>query len=136
MNARPTSPARAEAHGLAAVQEALVAACAALPDVLEVALVLLPDGVVLAGRGAGGQTEHELLARATVRCFGAVGDELVEGFALFGERMAAWQRGRHEPRLALCAVAERRANLSLFMIAARAAMEQLEREIDVDALDP
>src|SRR5262249_26391825 len=117
------------------LQAALARACADVPDVISAALVLLPDGYLLAGLGQGGLMEHDLLARATGRCFGAVADEFVEFYALLVDRVVLWQRGRGAARLALCIVSERRVNLALLLSASRAAVSELERQVDAEVFD-
>lgn len=122
---------------MTAVDEAMAAACAGVPGLVQGVLVLLPDAYVIGSVGAARASEQEPLVRAVARAFAADGPSGRAGYPQLliavEDHFVVAQRGRAEPRLALAAVCTREVNLALVQIAARAALAGLEASIDLGA---
>lgn len=115
-------------------------ACEDVPGLTQAALVLLPDGLCLAGLGTSSLAELEPAIRATSRCFAppraseATAAALTECVLILGESLVVLARGRRDPRLALVVTCARIANLALLQQSTRAALRQLEDAFDLAAL--
>ena len=117
--------------------EALESACAALPGLLQAALVLLPEGVLLGGIGVERAIDHEHLLRAAAFCFAATNtpdnpsETMSEYVFVSTDRIVVIQRGRSDDRLALAVVCTRAPNLALVMSASRRAIVTMETSLVV-----
>jgi len=115
-------------------------ACDVIPGLLQAALVLLPEGLVLGGIGFGGAYDREPLARSAARCLSCrldepiIGDrapQFVEHLFLFHEQLVVILQGRQSPRLALAVSCSRDLNLALSLTAARRALGAIETSVDL-----
>jgi hypothetical protein len=111
----------------------LLRVCDDLPGLVQAALVLVPEEVLLARVGGESALDHEPLLRAAVRCFGgpAADDSVVEYLFVTEDHFVVMQRGRKDPRLALAVRCDREKNLALVLGATRAAIAALEAEVDL-----
>lgn len=117
--------------------ESIESACAALPGLVQAALVLLPEGVLLGGIGVGHAADHEHLLRAAAFCFAATNtpanpsESMSEYVFVSHDRLIVIQRGRTDDRLALVVVCTRAPNLALVMSGSRRAMQTIETSLVV-----
>ena len=124
---------------------ALASIWGVVPDLKRAALVLLPEGFVLAATGEGTAGDHELLARAAVRCFGSgggslaarPGDEVVftDYFAVMPEQVLLLLRCARQSRLALAVVCDAVINVGFMRVLARSALESLAEQVNTAEID-
>jgi len=122
--------------------ETLVArACERIPGFVRGALVLLPDGLLLAGIGDS-VLDLEPLIRSASRCFaGRSGPVLpnwrdepfVEYLFVIHDQLVVIEGGRRDPRLALALACTREHNVGFALSAARLAMTDVEADVDLSA---
>jgi hypothetical protein len=120
----------------------LAQACEQVPGLVQGALALLPEGLLLGGVGPGKAFDREPLARAAARCLSSVGeaspDEAARTFVehvFVGPReLYVIARGSRYPRLALALSCSTEANLAFVLSASRAALRKLEASIDLEGL--
>jgi len=117
----------------------LARACDRIPALVRGALLLVPDGILLGNVGGDRVSELEPLLRAAVRALAlritpAVNRAVPEAFSeytfVIGDELVL-VRGSRNCRLALAAVCTREPNLAFAMSATRAAMAELEAELDL-----
>jgi hypothetical protein len=117
-------------------------ACQRVPGVVCGALVLLPEGLLLAGVGGETALDLEPLIRSASRCLAsrpAPGltaqppEPFVEYLFVIHDQLVVVQRGRREARLALALACTREHNVGFALTAARLAMADVEAEIDLAA---
>jgi len=122
---------------------ALSRACQDVPGLLRAALVLLPDGLLIAGIGAGSVFDHEPLARSAAHCLAPrdvplVGDRAAAAFVeylfVIEEELVVIEAGRRDPRLGLVVVCKREVNLGMLLSSSRAALRNVEDSVDLVAL--
>jgi hypothetical protein len=120
--------------------EAVVArGCERVPGLVRAALVLLPDGFLLAGIGGASVLDLEPLIRSTGRCLatsdrpapGAWSAPLVEYLFVIHDQLVVIQGGRRDARLALALVCTREHNVGFVLTAARLAMFDVEAGVDL-----
>jgi hypothetical protein len=118
-------------------------ACERVPGLTRGALVLLPDGLLLAGVGSDSALELEPLIRSAGRCFTGRtrpplanwrDEPFVEYLSVVGGQLVVIEGGRRDPRLALALACTREHNVGLALRAARLAMTEVEAEVDLSAL--
>ena len=117
-----------------AIDEAVSKACEQVPGVQHGALVLLAEGVSIAGFGDESAFDRERLVRAAVRCLGTSNafargrktTEFVEYVFLSAEQVTVILRGKVRPRLALVLACTSESNLALVLTTARRALGALE----------
>lgn len=118
------------------VEASLFAAHETIPGMVSAALVLVPDGVLVASVGASNQLELEPLVRSALRV--AEGRaQLSGGFSPFvdyafvsEDRVVVIARGLQQPHVALTVVCKRDANLALVLGSTRQALAGLEAQLD------
>jgi hypothetical protein len=124
------------------LDECLAQACEQVPGLLQGALALLPEGILLGGVGQGKGFDREPLVRSAARCLrrsaSAPPDEadrtFVEHVFVGPRELYVIARGNRYPRLALALSCSTEANLALVMSASRAALRRLEASIDLEGL--
>jgi hypothetical protein len=125
---------------LASIDESISGVCAQVPGVQTGALVLLPEGLLIGGIGAGSAFDREPLARSAVRCLGpssvlsrtARGEsEFVEYAFVSDEQLIVILRGQLLARVALVLVCTRESNLAFVLSATRQALRVIEATIDL-----
>jgi len=123
------------------LEDAVARACERVPGIVSGALVLLPDGLLLAGVG-GSALDLEPLTRSATRCLGDRGNDLlgrwpaqpfVEYLFVIDDQLVVIQGGRRDARLGLAISCTREHNLGFALAAARRAMIELEDELDLSA---
>jgi hypothetical protein len=123
-----------------AADECITRACEAVPGLVRCALVLLPEGLLIGGIGAGSVLDHEPLIRSAARCL-AVGPTpvlgkhaaFVEYLFVTEEHLVVIQGGRRETRLALGVTCTREPNLAFVLSSTRQAMRAVEDSFDLVA---
>ena len=123
--------------------ETLVArACERVPGFVCGALVLLPEGLLLAGVGGDSALDLEPLVRSASRCFaGRTGplvadwrdEPFVEYLLVIHDQLVVIEGGRRAPRLALALACTREHKVGSTLSAARLAMTDIETDIDLSA---
>ncbi len=121
------------------LDESLARACEPVPGLLQGALALLPEGLLIGGLGEGGAFDREPLVRSAARCFSGAGfrsldgglDSLVEHVFVSRERLVVLSRGQRQPRLVLILVCSAEPNLAFVMNSARQALRSIESLIDL-----
>ena len=125
-------------------------ACDRVPGLVRGALVLLPDGLLLAGLGGETALDLEPLIRSASRCLASrttpglsrravepptAGPPapFVEYMFVIHDQLVVVQPGRREARLALALVCTREHNVGFALTAARLAMADVEAEFDLAA---
>ena len=117
-------------------------ACERVPGLVRGALVLLPDGLLLAGLGGETALDLEPLTRSASRCLASRATPgltagapapFVEYMFVIHDQLVVVQRGRREARLALALVCTREHNVGFALTAARLAMADVEAEFDLAA---
>lgn len=124
------------------LDECLAQACEQVPGLLQGALALLPEGLLLGGVGQGKAFDREPLVRAAARCLGrslnAPADEARSSFVehvFVGPReLCVIARGNRYPRLALALSCSTEANLAFVMSASRTALRSLEARVNLEGL--
>lgn len=124
------------------LDECLAQACEQVPGLLQGALALLPEGLLLSGIGQGKAFDREPLVRSAARCLGrsanASADEAESSFVehvFVGPReLYVIARGNRYPRLALALSCSTEANLAFVMSASRAALRKLEASVNLEGL--
>lgn len=122
------------------LDECLTRACEQIPGLSQGALALLPEGILVAGVGAGSSFEREPLVRSAARCFahgpdhGAAGPAFVEHVLVSGQEVVVVAQGRRYRRLALALSCRSETNLAFVLSASRAALREVEATIDVRGL--
>lgn len=115
--------------------ENLEHACDGLPGLVQSALVMLPEGLLLGGTGGASALDHEPLVRAAEGCFASfdaddsLAERMFEYVFVSIDRIVVIQRGRNDTRIALAVVCTRAANLALVMSASRQALLTLEASL-------
>ena len=122
------------------LDETINRACDSVPGRLSGALVLVPDGMLIGGFGAGGAHDREPLARSAARCLSspAVALPHTKGAAKFVEfafvsegQLVVILRGQRYARLALVLACSREANLAWVLGASRRALDEIETGVDL-----
>jgi hypothetical protein len=122
------------------IDESISAACDRVPGVRNGALVLLPEGLLIGGIGAGSAFEREPLVRSAVRCLGTSSTlsrtargvrEFVEYAFVSEEQLIVVLRGQLRPRIALVLVCTRESNLAFVLSATRQALNTIETTVDL-----
>lgn len=120
--------------------DAVARACALVPGLVQGALALLPEGLLIGGVGEASAFEQEPLVRSATRCLLEVepplSDEaarvpLVEFLFVNDDQVVVIQRGRSAARLALAVVCTREPNLAFVLSSTRRAMHEIEGMIDL-----
>lgn len=111
-------------------------ACSRVPGLVRGALVLVPDGFLLAATRGARSLELEPLIRSAARCFGArtpspVDRPIVEYLFVIHDQLVVIQGGRANGRLALAAECERADNLGFVLGASRLAFADIEASVDL-----
>ncbi len=122
------------------MQSSIADACEAVPGLLSGALVMLPEGLVIAGLGAGGAVDREPLVRSAARCLatarptpGMPVTVFVEYAFVSEDQLVVIERGQRDARVALVVVCNRDANLALVLGSARHALRTIESTLDLSA---
>jgi len=123
------------------LDESLARVCESVPGLLQGALALLPEGLLIGGLGEGGAFDREPLVRSAARCFAGAGPANARGaLASYSEhvfvsreRLVVISRGQRQPRLALILVCSGEPNLAFVMSTTRRALRALETSIDLAA---
>lgn len=114
--------------------EFLAEACEPVPGLLEAALALLPEGLLIGSVGLPNSFAGEPLVRAAARCLSADDSwgagAFVEHVFVSQERLVVIRRGQRHPCLALVFVCNRDTNLQFVLHAARRASLALEANVD------
>jgi hypothetical protein len=106
------------------------------------ALVLLPEGYLLAGVGDDSILDLEPLIRSASRCLadrshpafgGPAARPFVEYLFVIHDQLVVIQGGRRDARLALALVCTREHNVGFALAAARLAMADVEADVDLAA---
>ena len=104
------------------------------------ALVLVPDGMLIGGFGAGGAFDREPLVRSAKRCLASppVALQHTKGAAKFTEfafvssgQLVVILRGQRYQRVALVLACSREANLAWVLGASRRAFDDIETVVDL-----
>lgn len=117
-------------------EECLENACEAVPGLVQGALALLPEGLLIGGVGEGGAFDREPLVRCAARCLtssagrGRLVAPFVEHVVVSTERFVVLLRGRRYPRLALALSCATTTNLAFVLSGARSALTTLEGTLD------
>jgi hypothetical protein len=115
-------------------------ACDSVPGRLSGALVLVPDGMLIGGFGAGGAFDREPLVRSAKRCLASppVALQHTKGAAKFTEfafvssgQLVVILRGQRYQRVALVLACSREANLAWVLGASRRAFDDIETVVDL-----
>jgi hypothetical protein len=115
-------------------------ACERVPGLQRGALVLLPDGMLIAGVGGDSALDLEPLIRSAGRCFASrespvlgkvPAPPFVEYLFVTSDQLVVIQGGRRDPRLALALVCSREHNAVFSLTAARLAMADIEDGVDL-----
>lgn len=121
---------------------AMQRACQRVPGLVRGGLVLLPDGLLLAGFGGETALDLEPLIRSASRCLASRATPgltarppapFVEYLFVIHDQLVVVQRGRREARLALALACTREHNVGFALTAARLAMADLEADVDLAA---
>lgn len=124
------------------VDEAIARACELVPGLVQGALALLPEGLLIGGVGEATAFEHEPLVRSASRCLSACllapeGQAPALAFVEFlfvnDEQVLVIQRGRRSARLALAIVCTREPNLAFVLSSTRQAIRAIEGTVDLAA---
>lgn len=124
------------------LDECLAQACEHVPGLLQGALALLPEGLLLGGVGQGKAFDREPLVRSAARCLRssaniAPGEEqstFVEHVFVGTRELYVIARGNRYPRLALALSCSTEANLAFVMSASRSALRKLEASVNLEGL--
>jgi hypothetical protein len=123
------------------LDECLAVACEQVPGLLQGALALLPEGLLLGGVGQGRGFDREPLVRSAARCLGGGKTSPEEAQSTFVEHVFVSPRelyvivrGQRYPRLALALACSTEANLAFVMSASRSALRKLEANVDLEGL--
>ena len=104
------------------------------------ALVLLPEGLLIGGVGAGGAFDREPLVRSAARCLGSAStpakpakgaSEFVEYAFVSDDQLVVILRGQLHARVALVLVCSREPNLALVLSTTRQALHTIETTVDL-----
>lgn len=116
------------------IDHLLAQACEPVPGLLEAAIALLPEGLLIASVGLSSTLAGEPLVRAAARCLSDTepGMALVEHVFFSEERLTVIRKGDHHPRLALVFVCGHDANLQFVIHATRRASHAIEATVDWD----
>lgn len=120
------------------VEAAVARACERVPGLVRGALVLVPDGILLARVGGDSLLDLEPLLRSASRLAtrGRPSDAwpaLVEYLFVIHDQLVVIQGGRRDPRMALALVCTREHNVGFALTAARLAMFDVEAGVDLAA---
>lgn len=128
------------------LDDVVARACQQVPGMMRGALVLLPDGILLAGVGGESVLDLEPLIRSASRCFServmpalgaAIGtwpaQPFLEYLFVIEDQLVVIQGGRRDPRLALAVACTREHTVGFVLTATRRAMLHLEAEIDLSS---
>lgn len=121
------------------IEQTIERACEAVPGLLNGALALLPEGLLIGGVGRGGAYDREPLVRSAARVLGShVSAALAQSPSAFVEyafvsqdQLVVIERGQTHPRVALVLVCTRESNLALVLGTARQALKTLEQTLDL-----
>jgi hypothetical protein len=106
-------------------------ACERVPGLQRGALVLLPEGFLIAGIGGDSALDLEPLIRSAGK---VPAPPFVEYLFVTHDQLVVIQGGRRDPRLALALVCSREHNNAVFSLsAARLAMADVEDSVDFSA---
>jgi hypothetical protein len=121
------------------IDDSLASACQVVPGLQSGVLVLLPDGLQMAGVGEGSSFDREPLVRSAARCLTGLrsatpptkgGSRYVEYAFVSAEQLVVILRGRRFTRLALALACSREPNLAFVLSSTRAAFELIENTVD------
>ncbi len=122
------------------IDDTIANACEAVPGLVNGALALLPEGILIGGVGAGGAFDREPLVRSAARVLGnhvsaaiAKSSAFVEYAFVSQDQLVVIERGHDHPRVALVLVCTREPNLALVLSTARQALKTLEHTLDLAA---
>lgn len=105
--------------------------CASIPGLVEGALALLPEGILIGSVGLKNSFAGEPLVRAAARCLSpAQVAPWTEHTFVSAERLIVIQRGRLHAHLALALICGRDANLQFVIHSTRQALLAVESEFD------
>jgi len=121
------------------IEQTIESACEAVPGLVNGALALLPEGLLIGGVGTGAAFDREPLVRSAARVLGGhVGAALAQSASAFVEyafvsqdQLVVIERGQTHPRVALVLVCTRESNLALVLSTARQALKTLEVTLDL-----
>jgi hypothetical protein len=123
------------------VDDSLVQACKEVPGIVEGALVVLPEGLLIGAIGDGRAFDREPLVRSTVTCLsGAMArvtrvDEST-GFAehvfVTPDQLVVILRSQRYPRLGLALNCTRDANLAFVLASTRKVLQAVESTLEPD----
>lgn len=124
------------------LEDVVERACERVPGLLRGALVLLPEGFLLAGVGGESALDLEPLIRSASRCLAerkspALRGRPIQPFAEYlfvtDDQLIVIQGGRRDPRLALAVVCTREHNVGFALAASRLAISDVETGVDLAA---
>lgn len=118
----------------------LARACEPVPGLLQGALALLPEGLLIGGVGAGSMFEREPLARSAARCLntnvprGGCERCFIEHVLVGADQLVVILQGHRYPQLALTLLCSGSANLSFVLSLSRTALHSIEANVDLSVL--
>jgi hypothetical protein len=122
------------------IDETISTACDRVPGLVQGALVLLPEGLLIGGIGAGGAFDREPLVRSAARVLAAglrtprpakSTSDFIEYAFVSEEQLVVILRGQHHARIALVLVCTREPNLAFVLSSTRQALNTIESTIDL-----
>jgi len=124
------------------LDESLAQACEQVPGLLQGALALLPEGLLLGGVGPGKSFDREPLVRAAARCLRSGASivpaeeqsTFVEHVFVGTRELYVIARGQRYPRLALALSCSTESNLAFIMSASRSALRKVEAAVNLERL--
>lgn len=124
------------------IEDVVARACERVPGAVRGALVLLPDGILMAGVGGDSVFDYEPLIRAAGRCLASRGgpplgsgsdQPFVEYLFVIHDQLVVIQGSRRDARLALVIACTREPNVGFALTATRLAMTEIEAGVDFPA---
>ena len=118
-------------------------ACGSVPGLVQAAVAILPEGILIGGLGAKRAFDHEPLVRSAALCLverpapnvaGKPAARFVEYLFSSDDELVVIQGGRRDARLVLAVVCRREANLAWVLGSTRRALHALEDSLDLSAL--
>ena len=120
------------------MEQSVASACDAVPGLLNGALVMLPEGLLIAGVGEGGAFDREPLLRSAARCLARAPGGSPQAAAAFVEcafvsegELVVMMLSRRYSSVALVVVCNREPNLALVLSSARQALRNIESSVDL-----
>jgi hypothetical protein len=119
------------------LDQCVARACEPVSGLLNGALVLLPEGLVIGGVGEGGMFDRELLARSAAHCLSGSCPqplderEFIEHLLVCPDGLVVILRGQRYPQLALTLVCTDAANPAFVLSLSRMALRSIEATVDL-----